>query len=230
MYCIKCGVELADTEKHCPLCKTEVFHPELTQKEAAPTYPPYRKTKRRINRRGVLFALTLVYLMLISQLFVCEYTIFQDVHWSLYAVGGLMLSYIAILLPMWFYRPNPVIFVPCDFAAATFYLWFINELSHGDWFLTFACPIAFTSGLLVTAVIALTHYLNKGYLFIFGGASVLFGAWLVLIEILLCITFPLKFYFWSVYPLIGFELLGIALIVIGLCRPLREALTKKFFV
>ena len=230
MYCIKCGVELADTEKHCPLCKTEVFHPELTQKEATPTYPPYRKTKRRINRRGVLFSISLIYLMLISQLFVCEYTIVQDVHWSLYAVGGLLLSYIAIILPMWFYRPNPTIFVPCNFIAAIVYLWFINELSGGEWFLTFACPITLTAGILVTAVIALTHYLNKGYLFIFGGASVLSGAWLVLIEILLIKTFSVKTYYWSAYPLIGFELLGIALIIIGICRPLREALTKRFFV
>ena len=26
MYCIKCGVELADSEKVCPLCGTRVFH------------------------------------------------------------------------------------------------------------------------------------------------------------------------------------------------------------
>ena len=230
MYCIKCGVELADTEKHCPLCKTEVFHPELTQKEATPTYPPYRKIKRRINRRGVLFALSLIYLMLISQLFVCEYTIFKDVHWSLYAVGGLILSYVAVILPLWFYRPNPVIFVPCDFAAAMIYLWSINALSGGNWFLTFACPTVFAAGILVTAVIALSRYLNKGYLFIFGSASILFGAFLVMMEILLYITFPFNFYFWSVYPLIGFVLLGVALIIIGICRPLRESLTKKFFV
>ena len=31
MYCIKCGVELADTEKQCPLCGTLVYHPELEQ-------------------------------------------------------------------------------------------------------------------------------------------------------------------------------------------------------
>ena len=29
MYCIKCGVELADSERVCPLCGTRVFHPDL---------------------------------------------------------------------------------------------------------------------------------------------------------------------------------------------------------
>ena len=29
MFCVKCGVELADSEKVCPLCGTRVFHPDL---------------------------------------------------------------------------------------------------------------------------------------------------------------------------------------------------------
>ena len=39
MYCVKCGVELADTEKQCPLCKTRVYHPDLQQGEGEPLYP-----------------------------------------------------------------------------------------------------------------------------------------------------------------------------------------------
>ena len=33
MYCIKCGVELADSEKVCPLCATRVFHPEMPMRD-----------------------------------------------------------------------------------------------------------------------------------------------------------------------------------------------------
>ena len=36
MYCVKCGVQLADTEKSCPLCGTRVYHPDLVQAEATP--------------------------------------------------------------------------------------------------------------------------------------------------------------------------------------------------
>ena len=36
MYCIQCGVKLADTEKQCPLCGTVVFHPDLPRPEAEP--------------------------------------------------------------------------------------------------------------------------------------------------------------------------------------------------
>ena len=231
MFCIKCGVELADTEKSCPLCGTTVYHPDLVQKEVAPNYPPYRRPHSRINRRGVLFLITVCCVMLAIQLLVLEISVFGQLSWSLYAVGGLILAYIIMLLPTWFSRPNPVIFVPCDFAAAILYLLFINEFTGGNWFLTFALPIAFWAAVIVTAIITLSRYIGRGYFFIFGGASVLTGAFVVMIEILLHLTFaPPKFYFWSVYPLIGFTLLGIALIIIGICRPLRESIAKKMFI
>ena len=30
MFCIKSGVKLENTERKCPLCGTEVCHPEIT--------------------------------------------------------------------------------------------------------------------------------------------------------------------------------------------------------
>lgn len=39
MYCIKCGVELADSEKVCPLCGTRVFHPDLPRSESEAPFP-----------------------------------------------------------------------------------------------------------------------------------------------------------------------------------------------
>ena len=231
MYCIKCGVELADTEKSCPLCGTTVYHPDLAQKAVAPNYPPYRRPHSRINRRGLLFLISMFYLMLAIQLIVCEFSVFDELNWSLYAIGGLALSYIFIILPLWFSRPNPVIFVPCDFAAAALYLWFINDFNRSTWFVTFALPVIFWAALIVTAVIALSRYIGRGYFFIFGGTSLLTGAFIVMIEMLLQLTFtPPKFYFWSVYPLIAFTLLGIALIIVGICRPLRESIAKKIFI
>jgi hypothetical protein len=170
------------------------------------------------------------YLLLIVELFICEFAIFSTLNWSLYATGGLLLSYILILLPTWFRKPNPVIFVPCDFTAVAAYLCFINIQTQGDWFLSFALPVIAGLSLILTAIITLCRYLHKGYFFIFGGASILIGLYIVMIEYLLTYTFPIKFYFWSVYPLLGSLFLGVALIIIGLCRPLRESLAKKFFV
>ena len=38
MYCVKCGVELADSQRVCPLCGTRVFHPDIPRTPADPPY------------------------------------------------------------------------------------------------------------------------------------------------------------------------------------------------
>ncbi len=64
MYCIKCGVELADSEKRCPLCGTPVFHPDLPRNLTEPPYPADRRIRREdVNRSGILFVLTVVALL-----------------------------------------------------------------------------------------------------------------------------------------------------------------------
>ena len=53
-----------------------------------------------------------------SNLFRQSVTLCEDVD----VAGALVVSYVVLALPVWFRRPNPVIFVPCDFAAAALYL------------------------------------------------------------------------------------------------------------
>ena len=231
MYCIKCGVELADSEARCPLCGTPVFHPDLPRKLADPPFPADRRIRREdVNRSGILFVLTVVALLPAILALLCDWRINGTLLWSGYAAGALALLYIIILLPMWFRRPNPVIFVPVDFVAVGLYLLYINFATGGHWFLSFAFPVTGAIGLLVSAVVTLTHYLRRGYLYIFGGGFIACGALAVLIEFLLNLTFDLRTTFsWSIYPLATGVLLGLTLIIIAVCRPLRESLQRKFF-
>lgn len=56
----------------------------------------------------------------------CDWRINGSIVWSGYASGGVALLYVLVALPLWFRRPNPVIFVPIDFAAIGLYLLYIN--------------------------------------------------------------------------------------------------------
>ena len=231
MYCIQCGVELAASEKSCPLCGTAVYHPELPAPSGEPTYPPRRPERRHINRQAPLSLITLFVVMLCLQLLLLDMRVGAGLRWSYYAAGALVTCYILAVLPIWFRRPNPVIFVPCDFATVMLYVLGVNELTGGDWFLSFAFPVIGILGLLTTTVITLCRYVRTGYFFIWGGAMMALGAYLVLLEMFIHITFPpLHHVFWSLYPLIGCVLLGAFLLLAGMCRPLREALEKKFFL
>ena len=54
---------------------------------------------------------------------------------------------------------------------------------------------------------------------------------MVLVEFLITLTFKLHdALLWSIYPLAAGIILGLTLIIIGCCRPLRESLQKKFFL
>ena len=64
MYCVNCGVELADSETVCPLCGTRVFHPDLSRPQADAPYPPDHHVKPEdVSRSGVLFVMTMLALL-----------------------------------------------------------------------------------------------------------------------------------------------------------------------
>lgn len=232
MYCVKCGAELADSEKKCPLCGTTVFHPELPRTLADPPFPPDRRIRPEdVNRSGVLFVLTVLALLPAVICLLCDWRINGGIVWSGYASGAIGLLYVLTILPFWFRHPNPVIFVPVDFIAIGLYLLYVDLATGGHWFLSFALPVTAVAGLILTAAVTLLKYVRKGYLFIFGGTIILSGAYTVLVEFLLNLNFHVHDDFiWSFYPFSVSFILGVMLIVIGICRPLRESLHKKFFL
>ena len=84
---------------------------------------------------------------------------------------------------------------------------------------------------LICSVVILCVTLKRGYLYIFGGASLALAVIMPLTEFFIHLTFNLRDHLvWSVYPMIVFFLIGIMLITIAICRPLRESLHKKFFI
>lgn len=231
MYCANCGVKLADTEQTCPLCGTRAYHPDLTRTAGEELYP--RQTKP-IEVTGNLWTqgiLTILWLAPMLIVWLCDRQLSGTVTWSGYVIGALLLIYIIAILPTWFKHPNPVIFVPCDFAAVALYLLYIDLATGGGWFLPFALPVTGGIALIVTATVTLLHYLRRGQLYIFGGAFVALGSFMLLVEYLLTATFNYtKGAGWSLYPLVVLSLLGGLLIFLGICRPARLAMERKFFI
>lgn len=231
MYCINCGVKLADGEKRCPLCGTVAFHPDIPRPEGIPLYPPDRYPNTKVGIKAILGAVTILLLVPILVTLICDLSMHHRVTWSGYAVGGILLCYLFCVLPQWFQRPNPVILVPCSFAATGLYVLYIDLSVHGGWFLSFAFPVVGFLGVLVTAVIVLTHYTRGGAFYIFGGALIALGAFMPLMEYLMTVTFHLpKFMGWSWYPLVALVVMGGALIFLAICRPARESAERKLFL
>lgn len=231
MYCIKCGVQLSAAEKECPLCQTRVFHPDFPQPDSEPLYPADRLPQARPRSLLGQFIVTALFLLPMLIVPIIDLQMGGGIIWSGYVVGALAVAYVMSVLPSWFRRPNPVIFVPCSFVAIGAYLLYINLAVGGNWFLSFAFPVTGAVGLIVTAVVALTKYVPKGVYFIFGGACVTFGGFMLLLEYLMSITFGFPWFAgWSLYPLIPLVILGSLLIYIGANKPARELLQRKLFI
>lgn len=232
MYCIKCGVELADSERVCPLCGTRVFHPDLPCGQGEPPYPPDEHPRHEeVSRIGVMFVVSVCMLLPAVISVLCDWRINGRITWSGFAVGGLVLLYILAALPMWFKRPDPVIFVPVDFAAIGVYLLYVDLATRGGWFFSFALPVTGAAMVLVTSVVTLLRYVPSGTLYTLGGGLILAGGYAVLVEFLLNVTFHLHDTFlWSFYPLAVCVVLGAMLLVVAVCKPLRRSLHKKFFI
>lgn len=233
MYCIKCGVELADTEKKCPLCSTVVFHPELSQPDTEKPYPPNLFPAQQVRPWGLLTIISMCFLLPIFITLLCNLQINGRITWAGFVIGALLVAYMLLVFPHWFPRRirNPVVFIPVFFTVAGLYLLYIDLATGGRWFLSFALPVTAGVGLIVTTVVALTRYIRRGRLYIYGGAAIASGVFMPVMELLLCYTFHRpRFIGWSLYPLVVLALLGITLIIIAICRPLRESLEKRFFL
>ncbi|MBR6719338.1 MAG: hypothetical protein IKL74_00325 [Clostridia bacterium] len=229
MYCINCGVKLEKSEEKCPLCGTVVCHPDFIPEKEAGLFPKNRVPEIKHRSKAFNGAVIIMFLIPVVVSFLADFCLDGKIDWFGYVLGAILMGYTAFALPLWFEKPNPVIFTPCVFAEAIGYLLYINCVTGGEWFLSFAFPVAGGFGLIVTAVVTLLYYLKKGKLYIFGGAFMLTGGFIMLTEFFLTITFDIKFLGWSIYPLSALIMLGGLLLYLAINKSARETMERKLF-
>jgi hypothetical protein len=227
MYCANCGVKLADTEKICPLCGTEAYHPNIDRPEVAPLYPQDFVPKRELSKATIHIIILTLFLIPVFVTLYSDLYINRSITWSPYVAFSLLSVYIIAILPFWFKKPSPAVFVPIDFLVIALFLQYINFATNGDWFLTLAFPLLTYLGLIVTATTVLLYYLKKGHLYVVGGFFIALGLYMDIIELFLMVTFKFNFDGWSLYPMIPLVLMGLGMIAISISRNIRQALARK---
>lgn len=232
MYCIQCGVELADSEAKCPLCGLEPYHPKLKRVVGDKTYPDtVAVTPRNFKRFSIMFLFTGLVAFTMLMLMVIDFSVNHTMSWSAYVMLTIALVYVILFLPMWFNRPNAVVFMSVDVATVGVYLAVLNILLNGNWYFSFAFPMVLIFGAISITIVTISKYVRKGFLYLSGGGFIALGVAMIVMEILLNITFDLsKTIRWSFIPLVGCSIIGLMLILIAIIKPLRETLTKKLFI
>ena len=227
MYCVRCGVRLQDGTEFCPLCQTPVWNPGADRPE--PGFPESLPPRHRESTLPGAIAMTVVSVLALAVTVIVCLHLYGALRWGGYVLGGILLFDIVAVLPLWFEEPRGEVFVPVDFLAAGLYVLYICRATHGHWFLSFAFPVILAAGLLTTAMVCLLKYVRGGRIFIFGGFLVLLGGYAVLVEFFEHLTFGMRMFTWSQYPLAGFGIVGLFLLIAGTIPPLREEIRRRFF-
>ena len=231
MYCINCGVKLEESQQHCPLCGVKVYHPDLQLPNGDSLYPNHRYPAPEVASRAAQIVLTM--LMAIADLITLfvDYQINGSITWGGIAAGGILVFYVAFILPFWFRKVNPLVYFPGVSAAIALYLWYLNGVLGGEWFWSFALPVTVYLGVLITLQSWLLARWRSRWLTILGGGMIALGVFVVLMEYLIYVTFAaIRFVAWSVYPFISLSLLGAMLIFLAINRKAREKMERKFFI
>jgi len=232
-YCVNCGVELAESEKSCPLCGVEVFNPLSPYNPRAPR--PYPKRIERLAARADrLYLMTIAALLMLIPLFVtvlCDMLYSGGMTWSLYVAGAMAMVGVYVVVPLAMKRPTPVVCIPCDTAATALYLWLLEYLAGGRWFLPVALPETLIAGALLAGLALL--FRGGRYAFLERLALVLFasGVFCALTELIVRAYNGVELSFsWSLYVLAPCVVLWIAAMVLERRLRLKERLKRRFFV
>ena len=230
MYCVRCGVRLQQGVKACPLCGTPLWCPEAGEGAPAAAYSDRYPAASRQKRLTIMASLTVGLLSaMIACLSIAVHTT-GAMGWSFYVIAATAAFYFMFLMPLWFRRPHPMIFVPTAFLVLLGLLFLLSAHTGGRWFWTFACPLTVLLAALTIGAVALYRYVKRGTIFITGGLLLAVGGSCLLAELFQHLTFRTPMFAWSPCAAAVFGLFGGFLILAGSIRPLREQLERTFFI
>jgi hypothetical protein len=152
------------------------------------------------------------------------------VAWSGYVMTSLSLSWIIFVLPGFFARPNPLVFIAIDVLAINGFLLYINARLGHNWFLSFALPLSLLLGAWLLTAVCLYRYIRGRRLYITGGLLLGLSGILILIEFFQHLTFKTSMFVWSLYAVSALSLMGLFFILAALIPPLKSYMERKYFI
>lgn len=233
-YCVNCGVELAPSQKECPLCQTPVLNPNSPWKE--PRTKPYpEKVERvmsRIDRRYGAILGTLCLLIPVVVTTLTDLLTNREFVWSPYVVGAIMCVFVFVLVPWFLLNRRYYLFIALDAVVTALYLAYISgATSDFSWFLPLALPLVFIAAVLAIIVVLVIktkhlHGLYKPALIIDY-----FAVACVSVELLIDVhTIGVISLSWSLIVLGSVAMISAILVVIEKKQKLKERIRRRLFV
>ena len=233
-YCVNCGVELAPSERACPLCKTQVNHP--TQPWREPEFYPYpqgyEQLTHRVNRRYGTYLATILLLIPLAVTGVLDLLDNHALPWSLYVLGAGFCVFVMVLFPFYITKQKPYLFLALDALAIGLYLVLIGHLSGSmDWVWMLALPLVAVIGLSVLLATWLGRRSGKKILNLLADIALILGGMVVLGEVLIDQFLWQSVYLtWSLYTLIPLLAVAALFRIVERKEKLKSNILRRLFV
>ncbi len=231
-YCVNCGVQLADSEKQCPLCDVAVINPSSPWHE--PESRPYPKQVERVMRRvdrKFIVSLASVFLFIPIIIPLITDLLFNDaVTWSGYVIGASICIFFWILFPLLFTVPRPYLCWAADTVVTTGYIALIGYIS-GDigWFIPLGLPLCAALSISALLIIAVSST-NLPDLYKTAGYFTVFGVFSVMVDFIIngYITTSDSIH-WSFFIVVPCVIFSIVFIILQKRKKLREEIRRRLF-
>lgn len=236
-YCVKCGVELSDGAKKCPLCDTVVILPEEMKKEKRvaeiiPIFPLANSGNMpQANKKSILELISLIFFLPIPVLLLCDINIDDGITWSGYAVGGIFLLYIYLVFPFIPKKGNAVVSILADWVCTMAYVFYIERMAEGEWFVRFAAPLITVFACLSMIIALFRKYTKISNMALTGMSLVFIGLFCLITEFLINEAFSIhETLYWAFYPALSLAMCAIVLFYIDRNATLKEKIKRKLII
>ncbi|MEG2858936.1 MAG: zinc ribbon domain-containing protein [Clostridia bacterium] len=233
-YCVECGVELAPSEKACPLCGTPVSHPSVPWRE--PDSYPYPKNveelSRRVNIRYGAHLATILLLIPIAVTLLVDLMEDGQMTWSSYVLGAGLCLFCIVLLPFYVKQAKPYLFLLIDILAVGLYLLLIGWRTGGmDWVLPLGLPLVAVSGLGTMLEVYLARRRGKALINLLSDITLIGAVQLMMTEMLIDRFLMGRAHLtWSLYALVPLVALALIFRVVEKKKALKESILKRLFL
>lgn len=235
-YCLICDVELAPTEKFCPLCGAPACDPPdpaAAPPESLPEHvvsDPRHASVQEVSRCSTLLLLSLPFLMAALIYLVCDINVHGHPMWVGVVTAGLGLSYLVAVVPPVLHTP-PLLQLCLDLAASELFLFYIAQKMQGPWFWPFAFPIALAPFACAILLVLIRYFSGLDALKIAALSTLATGFYCMLIEWRINVVFLGRTHFvWAMYPLIVFLIISAILFLASRDEMLKATLARRFFI
>ncbi len=230
-YCVNCGVELAPSEKGCPLCGVEVLNPAAPWAE--PRKRPYPSSLERVlagvdRRYGVSLASMLMLIPILVTMLI-NILVESKITWSLYVVGGLVCLFVIVLMPLAYTKSRPFLAIGLDYIAVSGYIFMICLLTKSDWFLLFALPLTTAVCLAAAGAAFLFTKTRLAPLSKYAYLIVIIGLLTLAIEAVIGMYLSLKWPGWSLLVLLPCIIIAGIMLYIESHKKLKDQIKRRLY-